>query len=143
MGLKSELVVAGRPENLKDLLEFIEDACQQAEADRGVCFDVKLAVEEACTNIILHGYADKEPGPIKLTLEADDHRIRVSIEDNAPAFAPDGIAQPDLQSDWQEREVGGLGWHLIRQVMDETHYRSDPEKGNRLTLVKRRSPNKP
>ena len=125
-------------ENLPALLGFVEGACERAGASAGDGFAVKLAVEEACVNVITHGYAGLDPGPISLEFLADAGRLVVTIADEARPFEPDSLPDPDLTSDWKARPVGGLGWWLIRKMVDDIEYESKPGGGNRLTLVKRR-----
>ncbi len=139
---KFEIIQEARLENLAKLLKFIEDACRQVDADQSISFDVKLAVEEACVNLIRHGYANMQPGPIRLTFQVEGQRIVINIGDDAPPFDPEQAPPPDLDPDWQKPKTAGLGWHLIRQVMDEIIYKSDPEKGNVLTLIKWLRPEK-
>src|SRR6266498_2683562 len=127
-----EITREARLENLPELRAFVADACRQVHADAAVCFALKLAVDEACANIILHGYANMEPGPIRLTFRAEPQQIVVTIDDRTPAFNPALARPPDLQSSLEARKVGGLGWYLIFQMMDQVHYESDAENGNRL-----------
>lgn len=128
------------PERKHDVLRQILDAVDRVTAVEGggpEWFDVKVAVEEVCTNIIEHGYG-AGGGPIDVLLRGDDDVIVVSIRDRAAPFRPDDAPPPDLTSDWTERTAGGLGWHLIRQLMDRLEYESSVTAGNELTLVKRR-----
>jgi anti-sigma regulatory factor (Ser/Thr protein kinase) len=64
--------------------------------------------------------------------------VEVQIEDAAPPFDPLSLPEPDLTVDLEERQVGGLGIFLIRQVMDEIVYRHENGK-NILVLVKRKT----
>jgi serine/threonine-protein kinase RsbW len=123
-------------ENLARVREFVDGACRAAGADPQVCFDLKLAVDEACTNIIVHGYAGGPPGKMRVSFESDGERLRVVIADWGRAFDPAAIAPPDLGGGPEERASGGLGWHLIRSVVDEISYEADAAQGNRLILVK-------
>jgi serine/threonine-protein kinase RsbW len=121
---------------LRDILSFVDATCTAEKIEPSDCFDVKLAVEEICTNIIEYGYADK-PGPLEINLTADDHRYVITISDRATPFRPESAPAADLTSSWEEREIGGLGWHLVRNVVDTIDYTSF-EGGNRLTLTKMR-----
>lgn len=127
-----------RREHLRALLDFVADACARLGVDGDARSEIRLAVEEACMNLIEHGYPPGPPGPIELTIVGDAARVVVEIRDRAPPFDPASTRPPDLDAGWKERRVGGLGWHLINQVMDEVRYESDAA-GNRLTLVKRRA----
>jgi anti-sigma regulatory factor (Ser/Thr protein kinase) len=66
--------------------------------------------------------------------------MRVVIRDRGAAFDPGSVPAADVTSGWEDRPVGGLGWHLIRQSVDEIDYEREPSGGNRLTLVKRCRP---
>ncbi len=125
-----------RLESLQEIRDFIEEAGLRAGVDPSARFDLKLAVDEACANIIVHGYEPGKPGPIGVSFESDGRRVVLTITDRARPFDPKDAPVPDLDVDWRERRPGGLGWYLIRQVMDSVEYDSDPERGNRLTLVK-------
>ena len=126
-----------RPEQLPALLEFIERACAGADLPDDVAFAVRLAAEEACTNVIRHGYRGVAPGPVAVGIARDASRVVVTIEDRGPPFDPADAPAPALDAPAEERPLGGLGWHLIRQVMDEVHHAHDARTGNTLILVKR------
>ena len=137
MGDKPEIVREARLENLASLIEFVEKACRQTNAEQQVCLDIRLAVEEVCMNLIRHGYAGMEPGPIRLNFQTDVEKIIIRIGDHAPQFHPQQAPRLKLNSEWQKRPVGGFGWHLIPQVMDQITYESDPIEGNVSMLIKR------
>ena len=129
-----------RPDQLPALLAFVERACAGAELPDDVAFAVRLAAEEACTNVIRHGYAGVAPGPVAVAIERDASRVVVTIEDRGTPFDPDDAPPPPVDGPAEARPLGGLGWHLIREVMDEVHHAHDERTGNRLTLVKRIAP---
>jgi serine/threonine-protein kinase RsbW len=126
----------GSLENLPDLLRFVDNACRAAGLDGDTTFEIHLAVEEVCSNIILHGYGADRGGPIDLAFCSGEGRATVTIIDQARTFVPGDAPAADLESGWEERRIGGLGWHLAHSVMDEVTHRERPGGGNRLTLVK-------
>ena len=139
--MRREIALEARPENLKVIRDFIEEECRQAGVASPEASDLKLAVDEACSNVVEHGYAG-EPGdnPIAVVFEADAEKIEVSICDHGRSFDPSRAPAPDLGAGWRDRRIGGLGWHLIRKLVDDVRYESGPPAGNRLTLIKLRSP---
>lgn len=101
------------------------------------CLDTQLAVEEAVTNVILHGYAEI-PGQIQITCHVTPHFAEVQILDSAAPFNPLTIPEPDVTEEIEERQIGGLGIFLIRRVMDEVSYRYD-DGHNILVLIKKKN----
>lgn len=134
--MRREFERAALPASLQAIRDFIEDACRQAGVEKAAAHGLVLAVDEACANIVEHGYAGRKPGPIGISFDAEAGRIVMTITDRGRAFDPKDAPVPDLHSGWRERRVGGLGWHLVRQFVDEIHYDPDARNGNRLTLVK-------
>jgi serine/threonine-protein kinase RsbW len=98
--------------------------------------DTQLAVEEAVTNVIVHGYAGTT-GQVVITGRTTTELIEVQIEDSSPPFNPLSIPEPDITQDIEDRKIGGLGIFLIRQVMDDISYRYEDGK-NILLLVKKK-----
>jgi serine/threonine-protein kinase RsbW len=100
--------------------------------------DLQLAVEEVITNTILHGYAGT-PGTIRICCQAGPDEVTVEISDDAPAFDPLQVPEPDTSANLDDREIGGLGILLIRKVTDNATYRYEKAK-NILTLIKKKCP---
>lgn len=127
-------------ENLPALLALADQACERAGASSEVRDAVRLAVEEVSVNVMTHGYDAGKPGPITLVLDWERCPMTIEIVDRARAFDPGTLAAPSLDTSWEERPIGGLGWHLVRQMVDEVRYRPDPECGNHFTLLKQIHP---
>lgn len=121
---------------------LIDRVCREhPDLDPETCYDLKLAVEEACTNIVTHGYAGMNPGSVLLSLEFDPGQIRVTLTDFGHPFEPYDPGAPDLEASLEQELPHGFGLHLIYQLMDEIGYESG-EDGNHLTFVKRVPPAK-
>jgi serine/threonine-protein kinase RsbW len=133
---EAEIVREARKENLGDLLLFVQSACAHAALPADVAVAVRLAAEEACTNVIMHGYPNATPGPVAVHFASDDQRVVVTVEDQGAPFDPTRVSAPVLNAPVEARPLGGLGWHLIRAMMDEVTHQHTSERGNRLTLVK-------
>lgn len=134
--MKLEIEREARAENLPAFRGFIEEACREAGIPATDGFELKLAVDEACTNILEHGYGAGASGPIRVSFDSNGERVVVVITDRARPFAPQDAPLPDLASSWKDRKVGGLGWHLVWQTVDEIGYQPRSGGGNRLTLIK-------
>jgi serine/threonine-protein kinase RsbW len=123
-------------ESLSVFREFIEEECKQHKRiDEQIRYDLKLAVDEACTNIITHGYAGMNPGSIILHLEMEPDKVIVTITDFGHPFEPSEASPPDVEAELEDRAMGGFGLFFIYQTMDEITYETTAN-GNRLTFIK-------
>jgi serine/threonine-protein kinase RsbW len=98
--------------------------------------DMQLAIEEAITNTIQHGYRGN-PGSVTIHTDVGPDLMIVEIADDAPGFDPLLVPKPDVTSALEDRDIGGLGVFLIRQVTDSVTYRYEQGK-NVLTLMKKK-----
>jgi len=114
----------------------LDEVMQVSRFSNEAILDTQLAVEEAITNIIIHGYR-VTGGKIEISFISDSNRVEIQIADSAPRFDPLSVPEPNLDRPLEERSIGGLGIFLIRQVMDEVTYQYRDGK-NILALVKKR-----
>jgi len=135
MTQRFQITRAAELESLSVFREFISDCCAKFKVPDGTVFDLKLAVDEACTNIIEHGYKGMDPGSIILSFRIESDRILVQITDFGHIFEPAEAPKPDVEAALEDRELGGLGLYLIYQTMDNIDYESS-EEGNTLTFTK-------
>ncbi|MEO8809009.1 MAG: ATP-binding protein [Rhodanobacter sp.] len=121
--------------DLHALTSLVEQACREVDADEGTLFSLRLAVEEVFTNILDYGYKDGT-GPVSIRIEPQPGQIRVSFADSAPRFDPATVPTPRLDVSLEERQVGGWGWHFVREAVDRVEWEPREQGGNLLTLVK-------
>lgn len=123
-------------ESLDDFRKFLKEHCaDQPNVTAEVLYDIQLAVDEACTNIITHGYADMDPGSIILDLELAPDQLTVTLTDFGHAFEPSSAPIPDVNAPIEQRETGGFGLFFIQQSVDQMDYRVT-EDGNKMILIK-------
>jgi serine/threonine-protein kinase RsbW len=132
----SSLRVIAELRNLDAIRHFVRDTATTLEVDADAIYDALLAVTEAATNIIVHGYRNK-PGIIEIEMSRKGDSLLVRLRDQADPFDPTSVPAPDLTLPLEKRPFGGMGIHVIRQVTDEMIYRAIPKGGNELTLVKK------
>jgi serine/threonine-protein kinase RsbW len=138
MSAEYEICVSSRLTNLAEIAEFVSERAVLAGLDENQVFDVQVALDEACTNIIEHAYEGDDDGELRICcfVEGDDFVIR--IQDSGKPFCLEDVPLPDTSLPIEEREIGGLGVFLMRQMTDAIEYKTDPETGNELILRKRR-----
>lgn len=123
-------------ESLQEFRTFIKEHCAQVPGVTDqILYDIQLAVDEACTNIISHGYAGMEPGSIILDLDIDSDKLIASLTDFGHSFEPGSAPVPDVNAPLEDRELGGFGLFLIQQSMDDMNYQVT-EDGNKMILTK-------
>jgi len=135
MSQRFQITRAAELESLSIFRQFISDCCAKFKIPDGTVFDLKLAVDEACTNIIEHGYKGMDPGSVILSFRIESDRILVQITDFGHVFEPAEAPKPDVRAALADRPLGGLGLYLIYQTMDNIDYQST-EEGNMLTFTK-------
>jgi len=135
MTQRFQITRAAELESLKIFRDFITECCARYNIPSDVVLELKLAVDEACTNIIEHGYKGMDPGSIILSFRIESDRILVQITDFGHVFEPADAPKPDIEAALEDRPLGGLGLFLIYQTMDNIDYQSSGD-GNTLTFTK-------
>jgi len=135
MSSRYQITRAAELESLPIFRDFITDCCRRYQVPGEIILDLKLAVDEACTNIITHGYKGMDPGSIILSFRIESDRVLVEVTDFGHCFEPVMTVLPDVEAALEDREPGGLGLFLIYQTMDHIDYEAT-EAGNCLTFTK-------
>jgi anti-sigma regulatory factor (Ser/Thr protein kinase) len=97
---------------------------------------LNVALDELLQNTLAHGFGEWKVGAVTIEVELGTDRLTVTLSDDGQPFNPLDVASPDTASSLEDRPVGGLGIHLVRQLMDEIRYRRQSDR-NVVTLVKR------
>jgi len=124
--------------NLEEISDYVTGYAKQAGLNETQVYAVQLAVDEASTNIIEHGYGQECPNRIDITCNVQEDGLKVIIYDDAAPFDPETVPKPEINVSLDEIKPRGLGIFLMRQMMDEVNYQSSQDKGNTLTMVKHR-----
>ena len=131
-----DLSVKASLENLQEIRNYIDQAGQRFGVSESTLGDLRLVVDEAVTNVILHGYGEQE-GDVQIHMEAEEDAVIIRIRDQAKTFDASHINTPQLDTALQDRPFGGMGIFLIRKMTDEAEFLSLPGGGNEIRLLKR------
>jgi serine/threonine-protein kinase RsbW len=131
------IIVNSSLDALPQVIDYVREACLAAGLPDQDIFACELATDEACTNIIDHAYAGRGDGVIRVSCWTEDGAFVVQFFDQGLAFDPTKVQEPLLTDDLAERQLGGLGMHFMRSLMDEVRFEFDPVAGNMLTMTKR------
>jgi anti-sigma regulatory factor (Ser/Thr protein kinase) len=135
MSASASLKIAPTLDQLERITAIVEDLGEQDDWPPDLIFKVNLVLDELSVNIVNYG---GEASEIEVSLAADADEVRVEIADDGRPFDPlNDAMEPDLDAPLEDRAIGGLGIHLVREMMDELHYSREDGK-NRLAMVKRK-----
>jgi serine/threonine-protein kinase RsbW len=130
------LRVDAQPASLAAIRRFVRAAASAEGLDPTRAAGLVQAVDEAATNVMVHGYRQ-----VQGELEIDAHRegddLVVVLRDQAPQFDPTTVPPPDRTARMAARRPGGMGVFLAKQLCDDVRYRPIPGGGNELALVQR------
>jgi serine phosphatase RsbU (regulator of sigma subunit)/anti-sigma regulatory factor (Ser/Thr protein kinase)/transposase len=129
------LRVAAEERHLVEIRDFVQDAGEKLLIPQKTLAHTKLAVDEACTNVVRHGYKG-DSGFIEIVITGNGRDFSIAIRDTGKGFDLRNVKSPDLKMYVETRKRGGLGVFLMNQLMDEVRYRAAGD-GNVLTMTKR------
>ena len=118
---------------LRSFLQRSLEAYGFSEVDR---HQVTLAVEEVCTNLIIHSHASNPKEVIYLEVKELKEKLAIEITDKGDAFNLLEYEVPDLKKVIEEKRKGGIGILLVKKIMDEIEFESKNGK-NTCRLIKK------
>jgi serine/threonine-protein kinase RsbW len=130
-----KLSVPSDTANLRMIRDFVEDSVRRSAMDETDMEKLKLAVDEACANVIEHAYNNDNTREITVHVWFDDVRIEVDIIDSGSRFDPSSHKPLELE-DLIGRK-GGMGIRIMQMATDELVVDTDEHGHNRLRLIKR------
>lgn len=114
-------------EHLEEVRSFVSEYALERHFAAARVSEIELALEEAFANICNHAYPG-EPGDIEVNCFTEDGDMVIEIIDSGVCFDMTKAEDPDITADLSEREPGGLGIFLIKELIDKVHYRREGDK---------------
>ena len=130
---EAEFALDGNIRELVPLAAELARFCRENGLDGDVEFELNLVLEELFTNAVRHGGCEGMNPAAQIRLRSESGGVSVEFADRGAAFDPLQAAAPDLEADLAHRQAGGLGIHLVRQIMQDLQYRRTGG-WNRLTM---------
>lgn len=143
-----DITLPALPPSLLLLQAALDEVCNEAGMSRGQRDDLQVVLDEVCANIFKHAYPADAPGTVRMELRMVPHAqgtppahpvpaaLELRFIDQGLPFNPLAQPEPITTLPLEERPLGGLGIHLVRQLTDRQHYSHTRAEGNRLTLWK-------
>ena len=133
--LTETLVLKNDVHEVTRFSNFIKSVLEQLGIEKSLARKLRLAVEEAVVNVIDYAYPLGSEGDITIHVMSDGHSIRFKIIDAGVAFDPTAKEKADTTLSIDDRQIGGLGILLVRELMDTINYEREDGQ-NILTLIK-------
>ena len=133
--MEKKLVLKNEISEISKLAVFIEELGEELNLTPDLVFNLNLVLEEAVSNVILYAYPKEESQEISLLAKMSGSNLVFVLTDSGKEFDPTQAPDADITLSAEERQIGGLGIFLIRQIMNTVEYQRIDGK-NVLTLGK-------
>ena len=134
--MEARLTISITDAALREVRGFVEEFIARYEVATDEQHRIMLVLEELITNLAKYGYRNRPAGSAEVILQLNESLLRLELVDDGDPFDPLEAPPPDFDAPIEEREIGGLGIHLIRALADEVSYRRAGEH-NVLQLMRR------
>jgi len=133
---KYQLKIPSQSDNLAIIRDVVAKVASRIGFDTDEASKIELAVDEACTNVIKHAYANNSNQMIEVSIKVDQKKLIIIVADKGKGFNPDKIKLPDLNKSIKEGRKGGLGLCLIKTLMDKVEFEIKPGSKNQVKMIK-------
>jgi anti-sigma regulatory factor (Ser/Thr protein kinase) len=133
---QATLILNNDVAELERVLALISDICARHSIPSETEYDLKLALDEIISNVARHAFPEGEIHQFTLEINVSNEEFVARVEDDGIAFDPTAHPAPNLDVPLEERQEGGLGIFLVRQIMTSVEYQRVAGK-NLMTLRKR------
>ena len=116
-------------------LRFVEESLERIDVPQKIIFSLMTVAEEIIINIINYAYTD-EPGDLEIDFENEEQIIRFTFKDQGTPFNPMEHSEVDTSLGAHERDIGGLGIHLVKSITDRVTYQY--ENGKNILAIEKK-----
>lgn len=132
----NKITIENKIENLAKVAEFAEKFGEENDLDFKTVFEINLILDELVTNVISYAYDDEAIHLIDIILEKNGDVLNFQIIDEGKEFNPLQREEVDFDKALNDRKIGGLGLHIVKQKTDSVKYERKNDK-NILYLTKK------
>jgi len=130
-----QLSIPSSTRYLEKVRRFVETHTVEAGFSLESVEQFKVAVDEACTNVIKHAYSGDETRVLDISVILEGNQCTIRIRDDGYSFKPSEYAEPNIFELAKKRHAGGFGVHIMRRLMDRVEYEYD-DGINEVRLIK-------
>jgi len=133
---RAELTIQSSIDQLEKIRGFVSQAAEAFGFEECEGYKIVMAVDEACSNIIRHGYGKNSNEKLHIVIQTTDNRFIVTVNDRGKCYDLRTHPLPDMEAYLTAKKSGGLGIKLIRSLVDEIQYEQSNGE-NKLVPTKR------
>lgn len=134
--MRRSIVLPNDVQEVPKLTAFVDAVCEAVGFNSTLTMKMNLAIEEAVVNVMNYAYPRGTKGDVTIEALSNDVRLKFTIIDSGTPFDPTVHSDVDTTLSAQDRPIGGLGIHLVRNIMDSINYERI-DNLNVLTLRKK------
>ena len=129
-----KITVEAKLENMYQIIDFVEDELSAMEVPEAEIVTMCIAVEEIFVNITSYAYGD-DTGFVTIEVDKNDSFLKICFIDSGEPYNPLEKADPDISLPPEQRDIGGLGIFMMKNMVDSAEYKYENGQ-NKLTIIK-------
>ena len=133
--MRKEICIKNKVSELEKVAQFIEEIGEELGLSMELQMNLNLVMEEMVTNVIFYAYPQDEEADIELLAKSDGKELTFVLSDQGKEFDPTAKEDADLDVNPAERELGGMGIFIVKNIMNKVTYQRLEGK-NLLTMTK-------
>lgn len=133
--MEKEILIPAEVAKLPEVLDFMEEELTEQGCPARLMNRILIAVEEIFLNIADYAYSHKD-GVVTMVISKEEELLSITFKDSGTPFNPLEKADPKLELELEERNEGGLGIFMVRNMMDEVTYRY--ENGMNILTIRKK-----
>ena len=133
--MRKEICIKNKISELEKVAQFVEEIGEELGLSMELQMNLNLVMEEMVTNVIFYAYPQDEEADIELLAKSDGKELTFVLSDQGKEFDPTAKEDADLDVNPAERELGGMGIFIVKNIMNKVTYQRLEGK-NLLTMTK-------
>lgn len=133
--MRKELKLKNQMQELERVNLFVEEICEEFGLDMELQMNLNLVIEEMVVNVISYAYPEGQEAEIELLAESDGKELTFVLSDRGEEFDPTLQESADMDVNPAERDLGGMGIYIVKNIMNQVSYQRLEGK-NLLTMTK-------
>ena len=133
--MRKEIIIKNQVDELERVNQFVEEIGEELGLDMELQMNLNLVMEEMVSNVIFYAYPEGKTAEIELLAESDGKELTFVLSDKGKEFDPTAKVDADPDVNPAERDIGGMGIYIVKNIMNEVSYQRLEGK-NLLTMKK-------